>query len=53
MHNEELFDQKIERFLKKQMTPEEESSFKEEDIAYNRCSACSTSSELKSKEIVS
>ena len=30
MHNEELFDQKIERFLKKQMTPEEESSFKEE-----------------------
>jgi hypothetical protein len=30
MLNEELFDQKIERFLKKQMTPDEERSFKEE-----------------------
>jgi hypothetical protein len=30
MHNEELFDQKVERFLKKQMSPEEERLFKEE-----------------------
>lgn len=30
MTNQELFDQKVERFLKKQMSPEEERSFKEE-----------------------
>lgn len=30
MTNQELFDQKVERFLKKQMSPDEERSFKEE-----------------------